>query len=608
MISKGKGEEALLKRALSSIAQYVDAIYITFSSDMNSCTEAEKIVKEFGAHVSYNKSLWTANEETVKWLKEFFGYDPEMKVGDNLFVFDEARNFALKQIPKDYQWFIWMDTDDVFTGGENLHKLTEIGEEQNVEAFYCNYLYQVEFDEQGNIKHRIIDHLRERLLRNNDKFKWIAPIHETLIEQVPTRKSPVENMEVVHLATNQDRINSLQRNLKNLELAVYKTKGEDPRHIYYLAKAYFDLNTPERDAQAVPLILRYLNGDEKGEHKSGWPEERQQAWEYLSELYRRMGQPNNARKAALNALTEPSLPQPEVFLSLALTACMQNNWELALYWTKIATQVPKEKTTLVTNTRDMQARTLEIIFNACLNLAKVDQAYAAAEKMLDMFPNAPEVKSAFQLITSIREKRDMTMKISQVADYLQKHGEGHKLVPLLQATPLIAEDTPFIQEIAQKINPPRVWGDDEIMIYCGQGFTNWSPKQLSDPKQSFVGGSEEAVIKMSTELQKQGWKVTVYGDPGDDQGEHEGVVWLPYYKLNKKDEFNIVIAWRQLGFFDMDFKAKKKYVWNHDIQNAMEYTPERIAKIDKVMFLSKWHRENVPNLPEEKVFLTSNGI
>lgn len=608
MISRGKGEEDRLRQALSSIAPYVDAVYITLTAPKNELAEAEKVCKEFNAVVSYNESVWIADKKTVTWLEKFFGYAPDMKVGDRIFIFDEARNFALSQIPKEYDWFVWIDTDDVFKGGENLHKLAEIGEKQNIEAFYFNYLYQAEFDEKGRVKHRIIDHLRERLLRNNDKYKWIAPIHETLIEQVPTQKTDVPDCEVIHLATHEDRIASLTRNLKSLELSIARSKGEDPRHIYYLAKAYFDLNDAEHDARAIPLMLRYLNGDEKGDHKSGWPEERQQAWEYLSELYRRQGQHNNSMKSVLNSFTEPSEPQPELFLSLALSCIMNQNYDLALFWVKMSSHVTQKKTTLVTNTRDLQARTLEIIFNACLNTAKVDEAHAAATKMLEMFPETDSAKEAFKLIDGIKDQRDMTQKLSQIADYLAKHGEGHKIKALLEGAPAVTEETPFFQELVQQVNPPRVWGEDEIMIYCGPGFTDWSPKQLSDPKNSFVGGSEEAVIRMSAELQKLGWKVTVYNSPGADQGDHDGVQWLPYYKFNKKDEFNIVISWRQIGFFDLDIKAKKSYLWNHDLQNAMEYTPERVAKIDKAFFLSKFHRSNVPSLPDEKVFLTSNGI
>ena len=605
MISKGKGEEVNLKRALTSIVPYVDAVYLTLTSPKNMLKETEEMLKEFkGINISYNEALWTADKKTVDWCKKFFGYEPNMKAGDKLFVFDDARNYNWAQVPKEYDWIVWIDTDDVFRGGENMHKIADNAAAQNIEAIYFNYIYQAEFDEQGNIKHRIIEHLRERLVRNNDKYKWIAPIHETLIEQVPTQKIDNYDCDVIHMATDADRQISLKRNLRNLELSIFRSDGKDPRHIYYLAKALFDIRTTETDEKAIPLIMMYLTG----EHKSGWPEERQQAWEYLSEIYRRMGEYNNARKSALNVFTEPSEPTASAFLSLAMACMMLQLFDLALFWVRIASQIPDKKTTLVRNPKDIQGRTLEIIYNACINLAKIDEAWAAAHKLVEMFPNEETTKKAMEFIDHLRVQRDMTMKVSEIASYLEKSGEGHKIKALLEGTPAIAEQTPFIAELANKVNPPRIWGDKEIAIYCGPGFTNWSPKQLVDPKGSFIGGSEEAVIMMAAALKKQGWSVTVYNDPGVDEGDHDGVLYLPYYKMNKRDEFNILIVWRQIGFLDQEFKAKKTFLWLHDIQNALEYNEKRVPKLTKAMFLSNWHRDNVPDLPDEKVMVTSNGI
>lgn len=606
MISKGTGKDPeRLRIALTSIAPYVDGIFVTLTAPSNQTKEAEKVLKEFKAHISYTDALWTADKEAADWLKGFFKYEPYTKEGDKIFQFDVARNYNFSQVPQEYEWILWMDTDDYFVGGEKLQDMARLAKEQDIEAVYFNYLYQADFNEDGSVRHRIIEHLRERLVRNTPGlFKWVAPIHETLIEQRPSRKTDNYDVEVVHTATHQDRLDSLERNLKNLELSIYRSKGEDPRHIYYLAKALFDIRTDEANERATPLIMEYL----LGEHKSGWPEERQQAWEYLGELYRRKGENNNALKAILNAFTEPSEPTPSIMINLALSYMVMQQWDLSLFWIKIATSIPEKKTTLVRNTKDLQGRTLEIIYNACLNLAKVDEAWAAASKLMEMFPEEPTVKDAFDVINRIRVERDITMKVSELAEYLKQTGEVAKIKPLLSSVPQLASQNPFITDLYLKNNPPKFWEDDEVAIWCGPGFTNWSPKQLDNPGTSFVGGSEEAVIHAAKEIQKQGYRVTVYGDPGADEGEIDGVKWVPYFKFNKLDHFNILISWRQLGKFDEELIAKKKIVWNHDICNPLEYTPERVEKIDKVFFLSKWHRDNVPDLPEEKVFITSNGI
>lgn len=605
MIVRGDKDDSLkMDRALESIAPHVDGIFVTITGPRNLVKNTEEVLKKYKANISYHDALWTATDEAVSFLKNFLKYDPYMKVGDKIFVFDEARNYAMDQIPKEYDWLLWMDSDDVFSGGKNLHDLAKIGIQNNIEAFYFNYLYQAEFDENGKIKHRIIEHLRERLLRNSGVYKWIAPIHETLIEQRPTRKTDNYDCEVIHLATDEDRMNSLQRNLKALELSIFQTKGKDPRPIYYLAKALFDLRTDETDNRALPLMNEYL----LGEDKSGWPEERAQCWEYMAEIYRRKGQHNNAIKAALNAFTEPSMPTMSPFLNLAVSFMLKGQYDIALFWVKLATGVPEQKTTLVKNVKDLQARTLEVIYNACLNLSKVDEAHAAAIKLQELFPEDENIKNGLDFVNRLKAERDVSMRITELANFLKQTGEREKIKPLLNAIPQIASNNPFMVQLYKENNPPTAWGEKEIAIYCGPGFTNWSPKQLVDPQNSFVGGSEEAVINMGRELAKAGWGVTVYGDPGLDEGTHDDVLYLPYYKFNKLDNFNILISWRQLGFFDQELNAKKKYLWLHDIPNRLEFTPERTKGIDKIIVLSQWHRNQIDHVPDSKIFVSTNGI
>jgi len=608
MIAKGTADDAdNLKQALQSARPHVDAIFVTLTGTKSHLSACEKICRDFKVNVSYGNFKWKADKKTVDWLKSFFGYDPHMKEGDEIFLFDEARNFNFSQIPQDeYPWIMWMDTDDTIIHGENLRKLAVEGRANNIEAFYFDYLYQCDFDDtpQKRIKHVIIKHLRERLVRNIGVYKWIAPIHETLIEQRPTRKTDNYDVQVVHHATMDDRKESLTRNLKNLELAIYKTEGKDPRHIYYLAKAFYDINTKEYDDKLIPLILNHYIG---GSDRSGWPEERSQAFEYLSDVYKRRGEFDTAIKAGMNALIEhPN--NPSIYLNIAHSYMNKQEWERALFWVRIASSIPEHKTTLVVNPKDIQARTLEIIYNCSINMSKVDEAWAAAVKLVELYPEDANLAQTYKFIENLRMQRDVTRKIVELSNILKQTGERAKIKALLAAAPNFVQNNPFLINLHQQNYPPKPWADNEIAIYCGAGFTNWSPKKLENPGGSFVGGSEEAVILMAKSLQKQGWNVTVYCDPGDDEGVHDGVTYLPYYKFNRLDNFNILIAWRDIRFFDSEFNAKKTYLWAHDIQNPQEYTKERLDRITKIFFLSKWHRDNVPALDESKVFLTTNGI
>src|SRR3990167_8321214 len=274
MIVKDDTEVERLRRSLNSSAKWVDGIFITGTK--NPQKKIKALCKEYGATWSW-----------FDWVKDF----------------SAARNYNFSQVPKEYDWIFWCDTDDMLHGGESFRSVVENAEKLNIKAVFARYLYQVELDEQGGIKNILIEHLRERLLRNDGTYEWIAPIHETLIERVPSGKTDTNDFFVIHLSRPEDMVNSMYRNIEILEEEVMR-KPEDPRPIYYLAKAYFDLKTPEllyepaspgMDSITVELLKDYLR-------KSGWAEERAQAWEYLSMIHRERNQYKEAIYALLEAL------------------------------------------------------------------------------------------------------------------------------------------------------------------------------------------------------------------------------------------------------------------------------------------------------------------
>ncbi len=160
--------------------------------------------------------------------------------------------------------------------------------------------------------------------------------------------------------------------------------------------------------------------------------------------------------------------------------------------------------------------------------------------------------------------------------------------------------------------PPKKWKDNEIAILCGPGWEQWTPKSIK----TGLGGSEEAIVYLSRELKKLGWKVTVYSNPGPDFGDHDGTDYLQWYDLNPKDDFNVLILWRNIGFTDFKPKSKFTMVWLHDVPNNPDFTDERVTQVNKIAPLSEYHKSllrvskdgKFERMPEEKIFLTTNGI
>ena len=97
-----EGEHLNLDRALSSITPFVDGVFITLTGEKDKLKDVENVCKKHNAYISYKSPYYTADKKTVSWLKDYLGYNPNMRIDDKMFLFDEARNFNFQQIPKDY--------------------------------------------------------------------------------------------------------------------------------------------------------------------------------------------------------------------------------------------------------------------------------------------------------------------------------------------------------------------------------------------------------------------------------------------------------------------------------------------------------------------------
>ncbi len=571
-----------ISRSLRTTAPHVDGIFLTLNGKTEAETEEAKTMKKL-----LIKEFPNINFSYIKWEHDFA----------------KARNYNFAQVPGEYDFILWLDADDILRGGENLKAIEQDAKAKNFNSVFFNYLYRVELDEKNNIKDVLIEHLRERLIRNDNSFHWVAPIHETLVPLRDPRMTDTSLCDIVHLSNDDRAASAIQRNIDILETQLAgQGNQQDPRTIYYLAKAYFDLRTPEMWDKAEAYIHKYLNGSETNT-PSGWKEERAQAWEYLSEIYRDRGQLNKAEKALHNALIEWAL-FPNFYIDMALLMVYKKDWAMAKHWAKLSQSVEYPKTTLVTNPRDMKARFFETLFHIAINTNNVEAAHEAATKLKDVFPNDQNLITRCQALAEVKRNNELAHKFIAVAQYLQETGQPDKLAYLVNAIPRQIEEEPIFVGLRQDCMPARKWNKNEIAIMCGKGFEPWSPRNLAKG----IGGSEEAVIYLANELQKLGWNVTVFGDPQEARGEYNGVNYRPYFEFNPNDIFNILIGWRSIQFFDTEWKSHKNFLWLHDIQNPNEYLPQRVDKLNRIFALSKWHRDNMPNVSDDKFLLTANGI
>jgi len=121
--------------------------------------------------------------------------------------FAKARNFAMSQMPKGENiYFYWQDADDVLRGAEKLRGIAEEAYRMKWAAVFFDYWYKCDYDKEGNITNILVNHKRERIIRNDDTFKWIGMLHETLIEQRVENVMKVAMKECIVIHVPKDRL------------------------------------------------------------------------------------------------------------------------------------------------------------------------------------------------------------------------------------------------------------------------------------------------------------------------------------------------------------------------------------------------------------------
>lgn len=601
-----KNEEKNIAACITSVLPEVDAVYVI---DTGSSDKTVEIARSLGAIVEEvgDRFVHLATKQEVKWVRDYLGPNTLLKEHDKIFRFHEARNYALSVIPKDFDWIFWLDADDTVSGKHLIRQAVATAEQQGATQVFFDYKYFCEFNPDGSVKRVLIEHLRERLFRNDGTYSWTAGVHETLIAQKADKKIMLPDLAVVHHVDEEHITMAIDRNIRNLEYEVYLSNAEDPRPIYYLAKAYFDLGDREHLLDAERLITKaYLKG-------SGWAEERAQAWEYVAWIRQRLNDPNAAIKASLNSFNE--FPQnPSNYVTLSKTYIMKQEFEKALFWVKQSAYVEDVQTTLVKNPHELTVKALEALYFATLNLNMLEESWAAIVKLKEAYPEDEIVDQNFKLVDSMKKEKELTVNAMNLINYLHQTKQFTALAQIFYGLPSEIANNQILVQAKQALFPPTKRADNEIAFWVGPGFEIWSPKTIEEKGS---GGSEEAVYRLSKEFAKKGYKVVVYANPGADVGVYDGVEYKNYYEMNWSDEFNILISWRRPDAMDMQVKAKKHYLWLHDVPQIREFTPERIENIDKVIVLSEFHASLLEPMTfegrrygvnPEKLWVSRNGV
>lgn len=574
LIVKGTPDEAeLLDKCLKNLKGHVDAFYLDINAPKGQPISPDviKVAKKY-------KTDWKA---TV-WTGDFVG----------------ARNANFARVPKEYEFILWVDGDDTIENPEKIREVCAITP-NTIDGIYIKYDYA--HDEYDNVT---VSHWVARVVRNNNSFAWKSSfsdsevtVHETLNERRKVGKVMNDEFWVRHHADEERRDRSLARNISILEQMLSKSaKNPDPRILYYLATHYVDAN---KLLEAKELLEWYLM-------LSGWAEERSQAYVYLGMIYDAMQDLDKARGCYMRAVAEsPNDPNP--YVELGELEMRDQLWDKATYWLEMAVAKKLDPMASVTRPMDSTYRAYKALSQAYANIGgkSLQKAQKWLTEALKLRPFDPELHDAQEVLDQVVEVRDLTKATNQLIKKLKDDKETEKIVPFLDSLPTKMQDNPLVTSARNYYREPKIWPKKSVVILAGWGpLGNWGPSGLDKG----IGGSEEAIIRISRELTKQGYSVTVFGTPGEEAGLDGEVEYKHYWEFNSKDTFDVFISWRSPEQFDKKINARKSYLWLHDVMDKEEFIDERIANIDRIIFVSQYHRDLYPFIPEEKCFVSGNGI
>lgn len=567
LIVKGSNDEALLlRRCLENMSQYVDGIFITRTTKKGEKKNSAiaNVCNEFNAHLS-----------DFEWVDDFA----------------EARNFNFSEVPPEFDWIMWSDSDDVWRGLENLRETIE--KHPHVDGFGFWYLY--DWDE---FKKPVVVHRKTMVIKNDKSAQWVGAIHEDLEPLRQVEVYLVDGIERLHLTNSKRTTENAQRNVDIAKKQVADLP-DDPRSHWNLANSQFGISDFEGSKQTFQKFLADSHSEE----------EIYLAHVRLADVYKSLGQRDDCVRELQTAIgIYPSLP--DAYLQLAYNYYNFGDMEQAeKYCLQGMIKRPQIMKMIVYNPRDYD-------YNPMMLLAKVYYHKSRPDLMLPLLKGClkiyPTDKSLIKMVKDGEKEKKILGKALEKVKVLQKMKDKVKLKKELDKLPADLQSHPAIAVIRNTNFIKQESTGRDLVIYCGNTVHQWNPELFTTKG---FGGSEEAVIHLAEEYAKLGWNVTVYNNCGHKEQRYVygklplvGVTYKPFWEWNYRDKQDVVILWRWAKPLDAEINAPKIFLDLHDVIPEGELNEKRMQRVTKVFVKTKFHRSLFPHVPDEKFAIVPNGL
>lgn len=530
-------------------------------------------------YVNYN-----GKQKKFPYATEFPALDVEWKRHRWVDNFSKARQQSFAMVDREeFDWVMWVDSDDCvairYPGA-----LTELLESVDpfTQQIFCKYDYGVD-QETGDV---IVEQWRERIMRTDGEWRWRYIIHEVCHGPAGTQLKRDDGELVVikhHRQRGADDTTTRRRNRKLL----MKARKEFPREIrydFYLANEIFaeakhrsDMGDSDRKGIAELAITAIELYNTFIRRNGAHDEDSYQANHRIAECYRVLGDYNKAIDVDMQGIK--IMPTwPESYIGIARSFMGEGDWEKMKHWAEVCLKSATKPET--SHAKELTMSTFAPLMLRGIANQELGNTHAALEDYAAAYAEKPDKK--------LKERMERLENIDSSVD------EG-------------GDDLEKLRKSLRNEKPDR-----SIAFLTRPLFEPWNPKLLAEQG---AGGAETCIMKLAPKFAADGWRVVVFGTPGDYRGvDADGIEWWDSQDYTPSEEFTVVVGSRTPEIMDADIKAKVKLLWMHDVNSgdvAVSEWGNRFERADGVIALTGWHKRHLHRLygiDEKKIFIVPNGV
>lgn len=572
-----KDAEAHLPACLASIRPYAQQIVVCV--DERTTDKTARVAKRYGAEVhSIKVSDWHECGLHGRVLAQDFA---------------RARNESFTYLNPDIKWWVWIDSDDILKGGENLAAVLEAVPDEMV-GLWLQYHYST----MGGGKSTNTLFHRERILRASVGWKWQYRVHEVVSPLKPGPWILANDIQIYHQEGAHKTESSAQRNLLLLEIDYEADQGAS-RTLFYLGNQYFAMGQWQEAASWYERL-----GQLAGRGGDVNPYELWQSRCYQALALQKLNNINMAQQAAFAAIdARPQHPEPYYILASLYSNMGQP--EKAVYWTEHGRKQQEPPFFVFKNPLDYTFNNRLPMSDALAQMGLVAEARAELETAYGALDD-PNVAAGVEHYRKIEQEAEEGKRFKEWAAYtsLALNGNGDDLIASRYSLlPREVRGIQSVRDVAVPILHSRK-GRPRMVFMAVSGWEEWAPPKINE---TGLGGSETAVIQIARRFAEHGWRVDVYNNAGSYEGVYDGV---GYWDARRYDptEADIFVNWRAPWF--QPPSDVPSILWCHDL-NYGPRPPEEFNRYDRVLGVSQWHADKLHdyyNLREEQVGFVPNGV